>query len=62
MFFVDQVGDGRLCKVRELLTSKSWKSKSSSRSSSSPPRSTAPDCDLDSRFAAQFDSGYGYET
>ena len=43
-------------KLRKSLTSMSRKSKSSSRSSSSPPRSTAPDCDLDYRFAAQFDS------
>ena len=43
-------------KLRKSLTSKSKKNKSSSRSSSSPPRSTAPDSDLDSRFAAQFDS------
>ena len=42
-------------KLRKSLTSKSKKNKSSSRSSS-PPRSTAPDSDLDSRFAAQFDS------
>ena len=38
-------------KLRKSLTSKSKKNKSSS-----PPRSTAPDSDLDSRFAAQFDS------
>ena len=43
-------------KLRKSLTSKSKKSKPSSRSSSSPPRSNAPDSDLDSRFAAQFDS------
>ena len=43
-------------KLRKSLTSKSRKTKSSSRSSSSPPRSTAPDSDLDSRFAAQYDS------
>ena len=43
-------------KLRKSLTSKSKESKTSSRSSSSPPRSTAPDSDLDSRFAAQFDS------
>ena len=43
-------------KLRKSLTSESKKSKPSSRSSSSPPRSTAPDSDLDSRFAAQFDS------
>ena len=43
-------------KLRKSLTSKSRKAKSSSCSSSSPPRSTAPDSDLDSRFAAQFDS------
>ena len=43
-------------KLRKSLTSKSKKNKTSSRSSSSPPRSTAPDSDLDSRFAAQFDS------
>ena len=43
-------------KLRKSLTSKSKKSKPSFRSSSSPPRSTAPDSDLDSRFAAQFDS------
>ena len=43
-------------KLRKSLTSKSRKLKSSSRSSSSPPRSTAPECDLDNRFAAQFDS------
>ena len=42
-------------KLRKSLTSKSRKSKSS-RSSSSPPRSTAPDSDLDHKFAAQFDS------
>ena len=43
-------------KLRKTLTSKSKKSKPSSRSSSSPPRSTAPDSDLDTRFAALFDS------
>ena len=43
-------------KLRKSLTSKSRKSKSSSHSSSSPPRSTASECDLDNRFAAQFDS------
>ena len=42
-------------KLRKSLTSKSRKSKSF-RSSSSPPRSTAPDSDLDHKFAAQFDS------
>ena len=53
---MDQGGDGSFVKLRKSLTSKNRKSKSSSRSSSSPPRFTAPDCDLDSRFAAQFDS------
>ena len=43
-------------KSRKSKSSKSRKSKSSSRSSSSPPQSTAPDSDLDSRFAPQFDS------
>ena len=42
--------------LRKSLTSKSRKTKFSSRSSSSSPWSTAPDSDLDSRFAAQFDS------
>ena len=42
-------------KLRKSLSSKSKKSKSSSRSPSSPPRSTAPVSDLDSRFAAQLD-------
>ena len=40
----------------ESLLSKSKKSKIPSRSSSSPPRSTAPDCDLNSRFTAQLDT------
>ena len=43
-------------KLRKSLTSKSRKFKSSSKSSSSPPRSTTPDIDLDSRFAAQLDT------
>ena len=43
-------------KLRKSLTSKNRKSKSSSKSSSSPPRSAAPDFDLDSRFAAQVDT------
>ena len=39
-------------KLRKSLTSKNRKSKSSS----SPPRSTVPDIDLDSRFATQLDT------
>ena len=40
-------------KLRKSLTSKNRKSKSSSKSSSSPPRSTAPEFDLDSLLATQ---------
>ena len=41
-------------KLRKSLSSKSkGKSKSSVKTASSPPRSTAPDCDLDARFASQ---------
>ena len=43
-------------KLRKSLLSKSKRSKIPFRSSSSPPQSTAPDCDLDSRFAAQLDT------
>ena len=43
-------------KLRKSLSSKSKKSKSSLKSSSSPPRSTAPIVDLDTRFAAQLDT------
>ena len=43
-------------KLRKSLSSKSKKSKSSLKSSSSPPRSTAPVVDLDTRFAAQLDT------
>ena len=41
-------------KLRKSLTSKGRKSKTS-RSSSSPPRSTPPDSDFDHKMAAQFD-------
>ena len=41
-------------KLKKSLSSKSKaKSKSSVKTTSSPPRSTAPDCDLDARFASQ---------
>ena len=41
-------------KLRKSLSSKSkGKSKSSVKTASSPPRSTAPDCDLDARFVSQ---------
>ena len=43
-------------KLRKSLTSKNRKSKSSSKSSSSPLRSTAPEIDLDSRLATQLDT------
>ena len=43
-------------KLRKSLTSKNTKSKSSSKFSSSPPRSAAPEFDLDSRLAAQLDT------
>ena len=43
-------------KLHKSLTSKNRKSKSSSKSSSSPPRSTAPEFDLDSRLATQLDT------
>ena len=36
-----------------LFLSKNRKSKTQSKSSSSPPRSTAPDVDFDSKLAAQ---------
>ena len=42
-------------RLRKSLTSKNRKSKTP-RSSSSPPRSTAPDSDFDHKMAAQFDS------
>ena len=40
-------------KLRKTLSSKSKKSKNPSKSSSSPPRSTAPVVDIDSKLAAQ---------
>ena len=40
-------------KLRKTLSSKSKKSKTPSKSSSSPPRSTAPDVDIDSKLVAQ---------
>ena len=40
-------------KLRKTLFSKSKKSKTPSKSSSPPPRSTAPDVDIDSKLAAQ---------
>ena len=40
-------------KLRKTLSSKSKKSKNPSKSSSSPPRSTAPNVDIDSKLAAQ---------
>ena len=43
-------------KLRKSLKSKNRPSKSTSRSSSSPPRSTAPDCDIETLFATQLDS------
>ena len=43
-------------KLRKSLSSKSKKSKNPLKTSSSPPRSTAPIVDLDSRFAAQLDT------
>ena len=43
-------------KLRKSLKSKSRPSKSTSRSSSSPPRTTAPDCDFDTLLATQLDS------
>ena len=43
-------------KLRKSLSSKSKKSKNLLKTSSSPPRSTVPVVDLDSRFAAQLDT------
>ena len=43
-------------KLRKSLKFKSRPSKPSSRSSSSPPRITAPDCDFDAILATQLDS------
>ena len=43
-------------KLRKSLSSKSKKNKNPLKTSSSPPRSTAPVVDLDSRFAAQLDT------
>ena len=40
-------------KLRKTLSSKSKKSKTPSKSFSPPPRSTAPDVDIDSKLAAQ---------
>ena len=40
-------------KLRKTLSSKNKKSKTPSKSSSPPPRSTAPDVDIDSKLAAQ---------
>ena len=43
-------------KLRKSLSSKSKKNKNPLKTSSSPPRSTAPVVDLDSRFAVQLDT------
>ena len=42
--------------LRRSLSSKSKKSKTHMKTSTSPPRSTAPNVDLDARFAAQLDT------
>ena len=46
----------RYIKLRKSLSSKSKKSKNPLKTSSFPPRSTAPVVDLDARFAAQLDT------
>ena len=43
-------------KLRKSLSSKSKKSKNPLKTSASPPRSTAPNADLDARFAAQLET------
>ena len=43
-------------KLRKSLSSKSKKSNNSLKTSASPPRSTAPNVDLDARFAAQLET------
>ena len=56
MFFLDQGGVEGYVKLRKSLSSKSKKPKNPMKTSASPPRSTAPDVDLDSRFAAQLET------
>ena len=43
-------------KLHKFLSSKSQKNKNPSKTATSPPQSTAPNVDLDARFAAQLDT------